>query len=611
MKQRFLFLTTFYIVTVTVFVIAKIVFMGYTAADQPFEAFDMIEVVRHGLSLDLSMSLYLVCIPFLMVWASFWFPVTRAWTWTYLRIIAFCLSLVFVVDTSLYEFWQFKLDASCLQYLSTPTEAMASVSAVYILIRIIVWAITGYAIAWTYRQTAFRLWKDVFPVLPMKQRIAGSLVMLLSIPAIVIGIRGGVSESTTNVGQVYYSSNQYLNHAAVNPLFSFISSLGKFGDYIVEYNFLPDTECEQVARTIYHTESDQPTPLLATRRPNIVLVIMEGCGGQFTHIGKREDITPNLNRYCREGVFFSECYANSWRTDKGCVSILSGYPAFPVTSVMKIPEKSRTLPSIAKSLTKIGYETEFLYGGDINFSNMKSYIMGTGYNRLKWKNDFDFSEQNTAQWGVRDDIVFSRLYDDILSEKGDKPWMKTLLTLSSHEPWDVPEQKLPDKVENAFHYLDTSLGQFVEQLRKSPAWNNLLLIILPDHGHRHQNINETTRLFNHIPMVWIGGAVKQPYTFSEVCSQSDLPATLLGQMGVAHEDFQFSRDVLSANYTRPFAFHTFTNGMTVIEKNAFTAYDLDAQKTIASEGNSQERQLRLGKALLQIHSQDLKKRQSH
>lgn len=184
--------------------------------------------------------------------------------------------------------------------------------------------------------------------------------------------------------------------------------------------------------------------------------------------------------------------------------------------------------------------------------------------------------------------------------------MKTLLTLSSHEPWDVPTQQLDDPVYNAFNYLDQCLGTFIDSLRQTPAWQDLLVVILPDHGYRYKGIDETTRLYNHIPMIWLGGAVRRPCRIDRVCSQSDLAATLLGQLGLPHDDFTFSRDVLSDRYQQPFAYHTFNNGFTVIDSTGFAAYDLDAQTVIAHDGPDAGRLLRQGRALLQLTSHDLK-----
>lgn len=605
MKQRILYLLKFYLLTVLIFIVAKVVFMVCNASSHPFALSDLFEVIWNGLSLDLSTSLYLFALPFLLVLLSLWMNAPRIFRgviYIYDIIISAALSLAFIADTSLYGFWQFKLDASCLQYLSTPTEVMSSVSGGYIVVRIVLFVAVVSLMSFLYNSLII---KKTFEKILLKERYISTLGWLLLLPVVIIGIRGGVAESTTNVGQVYYSSNQYLNHSAVNPFFSFVSSLSKSGDYIISYDYFDDAECHRITAGCFDVKSIDSDTLLTTTRPNILLIVMESCGGQFTEIGGRHDITPNLNRLSGEGIYFTECYANSWRTDKGLVSILSGYPSFPITSIMKIPAKSRNLPSIASSLRTAGYKNSFYYGGDVNYSNMRSYVMGTGYDDIKWKSDYTAEEQASAKWGVRDDIMFSSLLEDIKSKDEKGPWMKTLLTLSSHEPWDVPIKKLDDEIDNSFYYLDECLGNFVQELRSTPLWEKLLVIILPDHGLRTAGVNETSRVFNHIPMIWLGGVVKEPCRISKICNQSDLAATLLGQMQLSHDEFTFSRDVLSKNYQRQMAFHTYVNGYSVFDSCSFVSFDLDANKTIVSEGNNTDSLLQLGKALLQMKAHDL------
>lgn len=619
MFRRIAFLLHTYFLTLGIFLAAKVVFMLCQRGLNYFTLVDMLSVLRHGLSLDLSTSLYVFAIPFLLTIADVWVSVPRRLLRIYFGFIAVAMSLAFVADTSLYSFWHFKLDASCLQYLETPTEAMASVSTGYLLIRLVIFLALAYVLYEVYdRMVAAVLYTDAFdgwsaillftkfldrwPSLYL--RGAESLMYVLLIPLMVIGMRGGLRESTTNIGQVYFSDRQFLNHSAVNPLFSFFSSVAKSGDYLVSYDFYSEEECKQLTDSLFIVGDDATDALLKTQRPNIIFVIMESCGGQFTEIGGRADIMPNLSRLSCEGIFFAECYANSWRTDKGVVSILSGYPALPITSVMKIPEKSRKLPSIAASLQKEGYRNSFFYGGDINFTNMRSYVMSSGYNKLQWRDDYMFVDRHSAKWGVRDDIMFESVLEDIKADSS-QHWMKTVLTLSSHEPWDVPTKVLDDEVYNAFNYLDASLGQFVDSLKQQPVWDNLLLVILPDHGYRYRGIDETTRLYNHIPMIWAGGAVKDTKRIEKVCSQSDLAATLLAQMGIDHSTFRFSRNVVDSSYTRQFAFHTFNNGVTLIDSTGFTCFDLDAEQITAQEGPDTERQLRQARALLQLTSHDL------
>ena len=603
MRQRALYLFKFYVATLFFFVAAKVGFMLYQHGGHNFTFTDMLQVIGHGLSLDLSTSLYIIAVPFLLVAASLWLRIPKWCFRIYYSFAAVLLSLAFVADTSLYEFWQFKLDASCLSYLETPTEAMASVSTGYILLRLLCLMILVGGIYWVYDKLT-----PPFQRLASKiQKFSASLATLLLIPLIIIGIRGGLDESTTNIGQVYYSQNQFLNHSAVNPVFSFFASFEKTATNNVTYHFMEDKACEQIVSELYNTKSIGIDTLLTTQQPNIIVILLESCGGQFTEISGRTDITPNLNRLAHEGIYFTNCYANSWRTDRGTLCTWSGYPSFPTMSVMKMPSKSRSLPNIARTLQQErGYSTHYLYGGDINFTNMRSYLVSGGFSDLTWKDDYTKEEQASAKWGVRDDITFQTLTE--LTQTMRQPFLIGYSTLSSHVPWDVPIHHFDDEVLNAFYYLDQCIGNFIQQLRQSDLWNNTLVIMLPDHGIVYAGLDESNPLLNHIPMLWVGGAVKQPRRIEQVCNQTDLPATLLGQLGIAHDDYTFSRDVLSVTYKNPFAIHTYDDGYTIIDSASFVNYDFISNRVVSNYGKDRDKLILRAKAILQAASKDLNKR---
>ncbi len=602
MKERVLYLVKFYVATLLFFLVAKIGFMLYHHGGHDFTFTDMLQVLGHGLSLDLSTSLYILIIPFLLTILSLWINLSRWIFRGYYIIIAIILSLAFVTDTSLYEFWLFKLDASCLQYLETPTEAMASVTVWYILLRLLGVFLITFLIYWIYDLLTS-------PLLPLitKNSLIGTFVALLFIPLMIIGIRGGLDESTTNIGQVYFSQNQFLNHSAVNPFFSFFASFEKTASNNVTYHFMEESECQQIIQELYNTQSIESDTLLTTQTPNIIVILLESCGGQFTEISGRTDITPNLNRLAKEGIYFTNCHANSWRTDRGTVCTWSGYPSFPTMSVMKIPSKSRTLPNIARTLQEErGYSPHYLYGGDINFTNMRSYLVSGGFSNLTWKDDYTSDEQESAKWGVRDDITFETLYQ--LTTTMPQPYLIGYSTLSSHSPWDVPIHHFDDEVLNAFYYLDQCVGMFIDRLRKSPLWENTLVIMLPDHGIVYQNLDESNPLLNHIPMIWVGGAVKAPKRIEQICNQTDLPATLLGQLGLNHDTYTFSRDVLSKTYTKPMAIHTYDDGFTMIDSTSFVNYDFISDRMVKGDGTACQRLIRQAQAILQAASKDLNER---
>ena len=598
MRQRLIYLIKVYMLTVAIFIAAKLVFMLVNYEGHAFGVSDVVAVIIHGLSLDLSTSLYFLILPFLITLVSLWCDDRRLHTilHIYYGIIATMMTFAFVADTSLYPFWGFKLDASCLQYLEAPAEVRASVSGFYMTIRLLLLILGSYAL--------YRLYKAIpFWAKNPSRRRAATATNILFIPLIVIGIRGGLDESTTNIGQVYFSQDQFLNHSAVNPIFSFLSSFEKTASNIVDYDFFSQDECDTLMRDLYPTTSVNTDTLLTTSRPDIVIVLMESAGDIF------EKAMPRLRRLKKEGIDFAACYGNTWRTDRGTVCTYSGYPSFPTSSVMKMPQKTNYLPGIAATLREAGYQTYYLYGGDINFTNMRSFLVTTGWEQLKWKADYTNEEQNSAKWGVRDDITFNTLYEQIAAIDTSATHTRHLFgfsTLSSHEPWDVPLKKLDQPIPNAFYYLDTCIGHFIDRLKQLPQWDNLLIIFLPDHSIDYGHFTEAVQERNKIPMVWAGGAVKAPRKITQLCNQTDLAATLLAQLQLPHAQFRWSRDVLSASYRYPFAVHNYNNGFSLTDSTGFIAYDLESSRLVTNESSQATRLERMGKAILQATTADLK-----
>ncbi len=577
MRTRFLFLLRFYAVLLAVFILGKAVFLLCDApAGTSVGVADFLAVVWHGLPLDLATAGYLTALPWLALTVSVWtrIPRLRLGYNVYAAVVAALLAVILVADTCLYTFWDVKLDGTVFNYLDSPRGVAASVSTGYLFGAVAVLVLVGLALFFAFE----RLFPRQLP--PVRRRLTATAGAVVVGGLLFLGIRGGVGKSTANVGMVYFSDVQFLNHAAVNPAFSLVSSTLKTKDYARLHDYFPEEERARVFASLgYDTRSLAPDTLLRVRRPNVLIVLMEGCGGTFVHaVDSLADpaVTPRLNELAAEGVVFTRCYANSFRTDRGTVCALSGYPAFPDVSVMKLPSKCAQLPSIARSLRQAGYATDFLYGGDINFTNTNGYLRSTGYERTAGDTAFPAEVRHTHDWGVTDRIVFEYLLEELAGRADGRPWHTTLLTLASHEPWGVPYARIQgDTVANAMAYLDDCIGRFVDRFRETPQWANTLIVLLPDHGIGYPaGIDAGDPRRAHIPMIWTGGAVRGHRVVDVLCNQTDLPATLLGQLGLAHDDFRFSRDVLSRTYTHPSAVHVWSEGIWYMDGTGFTSLNL-------------------------------------
>lgn len=600
MKLRLTYLVRLYVLTVLVFVVQKPLFMLATmpADGVSYGLSDCLRVMLNGLLLDIPTTGYLMILPLLAVIVSCWLGSglrLRRWMSCYYAVAAVTVSLLFVADVSLYPFWKFKLDATIFYYIDSPKDAFASVSAGYMALRSV--AVSLYAAA-IY---ACMRWATpvVLPPLPsVRGRSVVTVLLLLLAAPLAISIRGGLGESTANIGKVYFSDDEYLNHSAVNPCFSMLYSLGKAENYADEFDYFDEAERESIFSGLYRETETDTVELLNTARPNILIILMESFGGRIVEAtGGRADITPCYNRLAREGIFFDHCYSNSFRTDRGMVSALSGYPAFPTLSVMKLPVKSRTLPCIARTLNAEGYRSTFLYGGDINFTNMQSYLRTGGYETIVSDVDFEAKDRKDNPWGVNDDVTFNRLYD-MMESQSHTPWHIGFLTLSSHEPFEVPYKRLDEQIPNAFAFTDECLGKFVERVKKTAMWRNLLIVCIPDHGYGYPSGISHEEL-HHNTMLWIGGAVKAPRVVNTIMNQSDMAATLLGQLRIGHGEYAFSRDVFSSSYDYPFAFFTFKGGMGLADSTGHTVYDIIGDRVLedksAADGHDAARQ-RTGKA---------------
>jgi phosphoglycerol transferase MdoB-like AlkP superfamily enzyme len=208
---------------------------------------------------------------------------------------------------------------------------------------------------------------------------------------------------------------------------------------------------------------------------------------------------------------------------------------------------------------------------------------------------------------VCDEITFNTLGEMILRHNDGKPFLIGYSTLSSHEPWDVPVKKYKEKQYNGFCYVDQCIGTFLDKMRKSAQWDNLLIVFMPDHSSDFNEYDEQHPDRNRIPMIWTGGAVKEPRKLEMLCNQSDFAATLLGQMGLRHDDFTFSRDVTSSSYRYPFAIHMFNNGLSMTDSTGFMLYDLTSERIVVKTSPDAERMANTAKAILQMAGENLKK----
>ena len=599
------FLLKYYLAFILLSIIYKTIFFALNHGNGCFAFSDYTDVLQHGIRHDFAVAGYFTAIPLLLTMAKAFMRLPlKTFYRIYNSVVAFATSLAFIADITLYPYWEQKLDASSvLVYINSPANVLASITATHITMLAIILAALTYAI---YRLLSYICKTESCTDNKSK---AGAIhkankgaIYLLAGGFMFLGIRGGTKESTNNIGAVCFSNNTTLNDAAVNPIFSFLYTLARLENLKNEYSFYKDNEREEIFTGLYTQDTRLCDTLLNNTRPNIVTIILEGMSASFVEaLGGAKGITPNIEELTKESILFTECYANSFRTDRGVISILSGYPSFPRTSVMKDANKCSKLPSLAGALRKAGYSNTFLYGGDIGFTNMNGYLFFTGYDRLISDKDFTREESRTHRWGAGDDITFDRLFDTIM-EAGAEPWHITYLTLSSHEPWEVPYNRIEnDKVANSFAFTDEELGKFVKRMKATEKWDNTLIICIADHSVTGYpaGIRQSDKERNNILFMMLGGAIKEAKHIGTICNQTDLAATLLAQLQLPCDEFKFSRNILSPQYTYPFAYHCYNNGISLMDSTGYTVYDLTGNMETTTPTPESESRIKRAKAILQ------------
>lgn len=609
MSTRLTFLLRNYLFWITFCLIFRLIFLGYH-----FQAFSQIPcslipgIFIHGFHMDLSMASYLSCIPLLLIVLSNYLPerLMNAGLFFHSLLFVIALSLISTSDLEIFHIWGCHVDATALRYLASPREAFASSysSPLLLLAGFFFTISTLFTIIYVrHIQSLIRsissigFWNYPFAI--------------VAFTLIAVTARGGFQQIPLNDSFACFSNNDFANQVAINTHWNFFSSLLK-KSYITKnpYKYLPLSEAKGIATKDFSQDKTCQLPeILKTKTPNIILIIWESLTSQAVEaMGGVAGVTPGFNRLTREGLLFSHIYSTGDRTSKGLTGILSGYPAQPKSPIITFTEKTSQLPSIGASLKKCGYSTSFYYGGETEFDNMKTYLNFGKFDRIVGRESFT-RELSKSKWGAHDHTVFERAFADLKKET--LPFFSVILTLSSHEPFEVPMKTIipgvdiPSKFKNSLFYSDQVVEAFAQKLKMEPWYDDTLIIVIADHGT--PILGDTPRFSPekyHIPLLFFGGAlIPRGSIISRIGSQQDLSRTLLEQLDINADDFNFSRNLLSEP-SEHFAEFFYNDGFTLVNERGHVAFDNSSQRFLARSPLITDEDVLLGKAIMQTTYQD-------
>jgi len=584
--------------------VARILFWIYSYSIVPKGAWGSVfPSFWKAVPLDFSFASYLL-LPFLLL---LFVPLSlfRFRVWLFLSgIIALSFSILNLIDAELFIHWGSRINPLAILYAQNPQGAAASITtlAIFKIIGYLVLHILFFVIL-------FRLfWLRFVPIKSIKIDVIPSVIIGLVLFSALsfVGIRGGLGKVPINQSRTAFSKYAIGNAAANNPLWNALYHLFSKDELPTQnqYVYFSDSIAQKTTDSLFIQGNISNPTLLNSPKPNILVLIMESFGAESSlYSGGSQNLSPKFDKIAKEGLVFEQMYSAGDRTDRGLLSILSGYPSVPFTSIMSKPEKATRLPSVPLVLDSLGYNNSFVYGGDISFANMGTYLLQSGFDNIIDQISFS-SKTAKGNWGYHDQDFFNEIERQV--NKSQEPFFISGLSLSVHEPFDIPSSRssknIKQKMRSAYLYSDSCLGAFLNRFQSSEKYKNTLLIVIGDHGRELHIPN--TYFFDpykfRIACYVGGGALSSDYKGKKirhaVMQQSILPF-ILQNMHLSTTPFTYYNNPLRENGA--FAFYSFYNGFGFVNKSGFYIYENDMKAHHGPEMENIEYFLYQGKALQQ------------
>jgi phosphoglycerol transferase MdoB-like AlkP superfamily enzyme len=221
--------------------------------------------------------------------------------------------------------------------------------------------------------------------------------------------------------------------------------------------------------------------------------------------------------------------------------------------VVKLSKSQTGFFTIADLLKNRGYHTEFIYGGEANFDNMKTFFFGNGFDQIVEEKDYE-NPEFVGSWGVSDEDLYTKADQEFERlSKTDKPFFSLVFTSSNHSPYEYPQGKIEQYDDeymtrnNAVKYSDYALGTFFDKAKQSSYWDDTVFIVIADHDARVFGANLVPVKHFHIPALIIGKDIK-PRKDDRIANNIDMPPTLLSLIGIDAKTPMIGRDL-----TKPLA----------------------------------------------------------
>jgi len=536
---------------------------GLWQLDRFGDIYSFATLIFNGIRIDLSTIAYLLIVPAIIhPWIMLFSPTSMWWLKSlkviFISIIVSILFFELATPAFIIEYG-FRPNRLFIEYLVYPNEVIKMLLNGHLLTLIIVsiLLVLMTKIYWKLlNKVIFN--KEKIQSVPCKSAILSFFILLL---ALFLCARGTVGHRPINPSFVYFSTDPLINSLTLNSIYSVAYAYKQLGNEKNASKMYGKMDVNEVIKYVRHetgldtklfTSSTRPS--LMTRRPfyrgkpkNLVIILEESLGAQFVSSLGGLPLTPQLDKLTKEGWAFKNLYATGTRSVRGIEAVITGFTPTLARAVVKLDKSQSDFFTIANLLKSNNYNTQFIYGGESHFDNMKSFFLGNGFTDIVDYDDIEAPEF-IASWGASDGDLFHQANIELNKlEQSKKPFFSFIFTSSNHDPFEVPQGiTSPIKYTNeqleqydskeksrhkAIQYADFALGKFIAKAKTQPYWEDTVFLIVADHDARASGKDLIPINNFHIPGVILNSG-KTPAFDERVISQIDLPPTLLSLIGI-------------------------------------------------------------------------------
>ncbi len=382
-----------------------------------------------------------------------------------------------------------------------------------------------------------------YPASLLEKIVLTPIILLV----MVIGVRGGLQSKPISFVEGRLFSETIANQLVLNSTFTLMKSLSKPKEQRSQY--FSEAEMLKQLRTEYR-QSVVPADLKSV---NIVVIILESFSYEYMQL-KDPEFTPFLNSLSQTGaVQFSTSFANGLRSIEGVGAILAGVPALMEEPFINSEFAANQFIGIGSVLKQKGYHTSFFHGAQNGSMHFDSFIKSTGIENYFGKNEYANAKDDDGIWGIYDGPFLNWTCEKLSTFP--QPFMTSVFTLSSHQPYSVPSHEIDKHPDGAIpilksvHYTDQSLQNFMACAAQKAWYKNTLFIITADHAGPQLNVGADFQNRFRIPILFFMSDKDRLQTLdsNQVAQQIDLLPTILDTVGIE----QKSKNLLARSLWKP------------------------------------------------------------